>query len=297
MKFYKMIWPKFLLVFFYTLCTQAAQQDGQDCLHVYDLDQRTLLSVPKISNLTALPDLVREGFRESCRYSVYFDFDETLAQRVMITQDPRIDSRSIFYLGSPEVRRMMGSTINEILTRRITQKGKYEDIYDAISLLRMLGKDRASYRYYPQGDFAESVRSPLEHMGCSLKICSSLALEVDAAKLPFIKSLGFAREDYIYAGGGDKIGTILQDVLKKEGDDHAVFLVDNNREVLQSACSTLEIYLRSITESGKKVNFMFVFSTQFQESLMRDRIKIAEEIDYALECQKRCREAVKIPSN
>ena len=40
----------------------AAQQDGQDCLHVYDLDQRTLLSVPKFQISVALPDLVREGF-------------------------------------------------------------------------------------------------------------------------------------------------------------------------------------------------------------------------------------------
>gem|GEM_PF-5817751 len=149
----------------------------------------------------------------------------------------------------------------------------------AISCLR---KNLPSYRYYPpEGSFQGDLFAPLTAMGATIKICSGLPLHSDAAKLPFILSLGLTPGDYIYAPS--KGGAMLSRILEMEEANHTVVLVDNNPVVLDELAQGAGFYSLTAKTRNKEVTFVPILHTQFANSLTRDRAQIAQEIDFAIE--------------
>ena len=78
-------------------------------------------------------------------------------------------------------------------------------------------------------------------MGATVKICSGRSLRSDAAKLPFVLSLGLTPDDYIYAPD-NKGATMLRCILKMAEANHTVVLVDNNPDVLDEFSQGAGLY-------------------------------------------------------
>ena len=207
--------------------------------------------------------------------SVFCDFDDTAAQRIF-----QVGGQTIEYLSSPEIQRMMMPHVGPIVQEMATTRGiNPAEIHLAITCLR---QTPSSYRYYPEGSFQGNLFEPLVAMGATVKICSGRPLCSDAAKLPFILSLGLTPDDYIYAPG-NKGATMLRCILKTKETNNTIVLVDNNPDVLDEFSQGAGLYSVMAETHGKRVTFVPVFHTQFATSLTRGRAQIAREIDFAME--------------
>ncbi len=268
---------KSLLVILPFLNTTAKATDAADLLCA------PLPSVPcagpailEIPHLHDLPDLLEQHRQPDHRLSVFFDFDDTVARRIF-----QIGGQTIEYLSSPEIQRMMKPHVDPVIEEIAATRGtNLAEISSAITCLRR--NHTPSYRYSPlEGSFQRNLFEPLTAMGATIKICSGLPLHSDAAKLPFILSLGLTPGDYIHAH--DKGGTMLSRIFEMAEANHTVVLVDNNPDALDEFSQGAGLYSIMARARGKEVTFIPVLHTQFANSLTRGRAQIAQEIDFAME--------------